>query len=272
MAEKSFAWDPAAYAAHSSAQQSWARELLAKLALRGREQLLDVGCGDGKVTAEIAQAVPGGSVTGIDASKEMIRFAREKFPATRCPNLEFHVMDAREIRFDRKFDAVFSNAALHWVDDHRAFLRGAAAALRPGGRLLVSCGGEGNAQDVFSVLRAEMRMKRWREYFRNLTKPYFFYHPEDYRHWLPRAGFHVRHVGLADKDMVWDGPEGMAAWLRTTWIPYTQRVPETSREEFIESTARRYVAGHPPDKAGRVHVRMVRLEIDAVRQDPGTER
>jgi trans-aconitate 2-methyltransferase len=264
-AAQKIAWDPAAYAANSASQQAWARELIAKLELRGDERILDVGCGDGKVTAELARAVPQGAATGIDSSLDMIRFARTAFRNGTVPNVEFHVMDARQIRFDRAFDLIFSNAALHWVDDHQAFLRGASACLRPGGRLVVSCGGKGNAQHVFIALRAEMRLKRWREFFHRLEKPYFFYSPEDYEKWLPHFGFKTRSVRLADKDMVFPGREGFAGWFRTTWLPYTQRVPESAREEFIAAVADRYVATHPLDEAGRVHVHMVRLEIDAVK-------
>jgi trans-aconitate 2-methyltransferase len=163
------------------------------------------------------------------------------------------------------FDIVFSNAALHWVDDHRAFLRGAASVLRPGGRLIVSCGGKGNAHDVFVALRPEMRLKRWRGFFRRLEKPYFFYSPADYEKWLPRFGFKSRGVRLSSKDAVYAGRDGFAAWLRTTWLPYVQRVPENLREEFIAAVTDRYIARHPLDDARRVHVRMMRLEIDAIR-------
>lgn len=263
---KAVSWDAAAYAANSVLQQSWARELMAKLNLRGNEHILDVGCGDGKVTAEIAHAIPRGAAIGIDASPQMIEFARRTFPRSKFPNLEFHVMDARQIRFARQFDLVFSNAALHWVDNHRAFLRGAAACLRSGGRLVVSCGGKGNAHDVFVALRPEMRLKRWREFFRRMERPYFFHSPEDYKKWLPRFGFQLLGMRLSPKDAIYGSRDGFTAWLRTTWLPYTQRVPENLREEFIGAVTGRYVAKHPPDDAGRVHVRMVRLEIDAVRK------
>ena len=137
-------WNAADYAANSAAQQIWARELIAQLNLSGDEHILDVGCGDGKVTAELARTVPKGSVTGIDASPEMIRFARASFSPGTVSNLEFKMMDARYIRLARRFDVVFSSSVLHWVADHPAFLRGASACLRPGGRLVVSCGGKGN--------------------------------------------------------------------------------------------------------------------------------
>ena len=264
-ATKHVKWNAADYAANSAAQHAWARELMARLALRGDERVLDVGCGDGKVTAEIARVLKDGGITGIDSSRQMIEFARETFPRTKHPNLEFQVMDARHIELEKRFDLVFSSSVLHWVDDHPAFLRCAASVLRPGGRLLVSCGGKGNAQDVFLALRPELRHKRWSRFFRKLERRYFFHAPGDYQKWLPQFGFVPRDIGLAPKDAAYDGPEKFAAWFRTTWLPYTQRVPEDLREEFVAAVTQRYVAKHPPDDAGRVHVRMVRLEIDAVK-------
>ena len=261
-------WNAADYAANSVVQQAWARELIAKLNLRDDEHILDIGCGDGKVTAEIARALPDGFVVGIDASPQMIAFAKKIFSAKKNPNLQFQICDARKIsakKFAVKFDVVFSNAALHWVDDHEKILRGAAAVLQSGGRLVVSCGGKGNAHDVFLALRPEMRLKRWRNFFRQMPTPYFFYAPDDYKKWLPKFGFKIKKLKLAPKDATYEGAEGFATWLRTTWIPYVQRVPENLREEFIAAVTARYLTKHPPDADGKVHVKMIRLEIDATK-------
>jgi trans-aconitate methyltransferase len=261
-------WNPADYAANSAVQHGWAREAMVKLNLRGDERILDVGCGDGKITAELARAVPRGFVLGTDASAEMIAFAHKLFPASKIPNLKFTIADARAIAPEKTlgaFDLVFSNAALHWVDDHEKFLRGAAAVLKSGGRLVVSCGGKGNAHDVFLALRPEMRSKRWREFFRQMPLPYFFYAPSDYEKWLPKFGFQVQALKLVPKDATYAGAAGFATWLRTTWLPFVQRVPENLREEFIAAVTQRYLAKHPPDKDGKVRVRMVRLEFDAVK-------
>jgi len=258
-------WNAADYAANSAVQLHWAREIIARLHLRGDEHILDIGCGDGKITAELARAVPQGLVVGTDASAEMIRFARKTFPAAQFPHLKFQIADARKILFTARFDLVFSNAALHWVDDHEAILHGAAAVLKPGGRLAVSCGGKGNAHDVFLALRPEMRRKRWCLFFRKMPLPYFFYAPGDYEKWLPTAGFKIQHLQLSPKDAHYAGAEGFATWLRTTWLPFIQRVPENLREEFIAAVTQRYLATHPPDAAGEIRVRMVRLEIEAVK-------
>ncbi|HTI99617.1 MAG TPA: methyltransferase domain-containing protein [Dongiaceae bacterium] len=264
-AKPTVTWNPGDYAAHSASQQAWARELIGRLQLRGDEHILDVGCGDGKVTAELARAVPRGQVTGIDASGAMIDYARRNFPPTTCPNVRFAEMDARKIRFTEPFDLLFSNAALHWVDDHPAFLQGAAKVLRPGGRLLVSCGGKGNAQDVFLALRTVIRRQGWRHYFRKIPTPYFFHRPEEYEQWLPQHGLKAVAVRLLPKLALHPGREGFAGWFRTTWLPYTQRVPEARREEFIAAVVERYLTVQPPDATGQVGVRMVRLEIEAVK-------
>jgi len=258
-------WNPSDYAANSASQLVWAHELMARLQLRGDERILDVGCGDGKVTAELLRAVPHGSVVGIDSSPEMIRYAAGKFSGPPFANLQFKVMDARQIHFRQRFDLVVSNAALHWVDDHPAFLRGAATGLHNGGRLVVSCGGQGNASEVFLALCGVLRLKQWRDYFRKLEAPYFFHRPEDYERWLPRHGLCAISIKLSPKNANHENRSAFASWFRTTWMPYTQRVPEAAREEFIAAVVARYLMKNPADAHGHVHVRMVRLEIDAVK-------
>ena len=143
-------WNPTDYHQHSAQQQKWATELLPKLALKGSERVLDIGCGDGKITVEIARAVPNGLVVGLDSSTEMLDFALKAFPDT--PNLRFEQGDARSLTFDSEFDWVVSFATLHWVIDHRPVLAGIHRSLRPGGRVLMQFGGKGNAAEVVRVV------------------------------------------------------------------------------------------------------------------------
>ena len=99
MTNQAYRWDSRDYAEHSAAQFEWAKELLGKLKLQGDEPVLDIGCGDGKVSAALAALVPQGSVIGIDNSEEMIALANQNFPAATYPNLFFRVMDARHLTF-----------------------------------------------------------------------------------------------------------------------------------------------------------------------------
>lgn len=256
-------WNPQDYAKNSAGQLKWAQELRSHIRLQGDETILDVGCGDGKITADFAHHVPHGSVTGIDSSPEMIAYATQTYATADYPNLTFACMDARRIPFTNTFDLIFSNSVLQWVDDHLAVLKGASAALRPGGRLVISCGGQGNAGQILEAVFEVARRDRWRQYFTPLVNPYYFLSPADYRPWLAETGLQVDRLELVPKDMIHAGKTGLAGWLRTTWMPFTERVPVAERELFIAEVVDAYGAHVPLDSAGLVHVSMVRLEVEA---------
>ncbi len=136
MTTMAYPWDAGDYAQHSAVQARWASELLVKLEWPLSHDVLDLGCGDGKVSALLAGRVRQGSVTGIDASPEMVALACRYHAEKDTANLRFVQMDARELSFDRQFDVIFSNAVLHWIEEHPQVLAGCQGALRPGGRLL----------------------------------------------------------------------------------------------------------------------------------------
>ena len=144
-----YQWDSRDYELHSPGQQRWARELIARLSLGGAEELLDIGCGDGKVTAEIASLLTAGRVVGIDNSESMIELAQKRYPPEDHSNLAFTLMDAVDLRFGPIFDLVFSNAALHWVKDHRPVVESIHACLKPGGRMLLQMGGAGQCPNHY---------------------------------------------------------------------------------------------------------------------------
>lgn len=256
-------WDARDYARNSSAQAGWARELISKLKLGGQENVLDIGSGDGKISAELASLVPSGSVLGIDSSPEMVALASQSFPSSQYPNLRFKEMDAAHIELSNGIDVAFSNATLHWVADHPAVLRGVRACLRVGGRLIFQMGGRGNASDVVRIAEERARSARWSRWFVGFVSPYHFLGPEEYEAWLPRHGFLARRVELIPKDMQHDDALRLRGWLRTTWFPYANRVPEGEREEFWDEILAAYLAAFPLDSSGRTHVAMVRLEVEA---------
>jgi len=258
-------WNPEEYAKYSAAQFAWGRELIARLKLRGDESVLDLGSGDGKVTAEIAAALPRGRVVGLDASLEMVEFARARYDDKRFPNLEFVCTDARRIELKRRFDIVFSNAALHWIEDHPAVLKGANGVVRRGGKLIISCGGRGNAREILEAVEAVTAKECWRKYFEGFAFPYHFYGPDEYSRWLPEAGWSSLRVELVPREMSHPGREGLAAWIRTTWLPFTERVPESEREEMIQDVVKGYLDRFPVDAAGNAYVKMVRLEVEALK-------
>jgi trans-aconitate methyltransferase len=256
-------WDAQDYHQHSSQQQKWAAELLSRLAFVGDERVLDIGCGDGKVTALIARDVPRGCVVGIDQSPEMIGFAQRHFPGSDFPNLRFEQAQAQELSFDAQFDWVVSFACLHWVIDHRPVLAAIHRSLRPGGRIMLQFGGRGNAAEIARSVAAVTQRPEWSGYFQAMDYPWRFYSAEEYRPWLVQAQLLPKRVELVPKDMVHQGPGTLAGWLRTAWIPYVQRVPEALQQRFLDVMVASYMEDHPADTQGMIHVKMVRLEVEA---------
>ena len=263
MSNKSYQWDADEYLRHSGQQAVWAYGLLEQFHLSGDEVVLDIGCGDGKVTAAIAEKLTSGRVVGIDSSPDMIRLARERFENSSCPNVTFMNIDVRDMAFEDQFDAAFSNAALHWVKNHRQFLPLVQKALKPGGRTLFQMGGKNNAWEIIAVLGEIMAEPRWNSFFTGFEFPYGFHGPDEYRVWLQEAGLIPRRVELVHKDNQQQGAEGLAGWIRSTWLPYLEPVQPDLREDFITEIVDRYVRKHGVDEDGIVHVEMIRLEVEA---------
>jgi len=262
---KPYEWNAQDYEQYSDGQLKWALELMGKIDWAGDESVIDLGCGEGKVTLRLAERVPRGRVLGIDSAGSMIERARQKFPKDRHPTLRFRCMDFRDLDFREEFDLAFSNAALHWVKDQRRVLLRVARALRPGGRIVFQMGGAGNASQLLAVLDELITRDPWRPWFADFDFPYGFYHPRDYDAWMTEAGLQPLRNELIPKDMVHNGAGGLTGWIRTTWLPYIDRLPRSEREPFVLALCDAYLQRHPPDGAGCVHVPMVRLEVEAIR-------
>lgn len=258
-----YKWNAGEYSKYSSAQKKWAQESVERVNLKSHEHVLDVGCGDGKITVEIAGLVPEGSAVGIDNSEEMIELAKNKFPKSNHPNLSFQVLDARFINFKNEFDVILSNAALHWVNEHVRILKGMHGSLKPGGRILLQMGGKGNVPEAFSIVNKVISYPVWSAYFENFKFPYYFYSVEEYKAFLSQTEFKRTKVEIVEKDMQHKGNEGVTGWIKTTWLPYLEKVPGAKKEEFIELLFAEYAKKFPPDSNGFYHATAKRLIVTA---------
>jgi trans-aconitate 2-methyltransferase len=144
-------------------------------------------------------------------------------------------------------------------------LKGAARSLRPGGRILFQMGGRGNGAEIFEVARSMTAAPEWHGFFAGFEFPWGFHGQDEYMPWCAAAGLRIRRIELLPRTMRQEGAAGLAGWIRTTWMPYTERLPADRREAFIGEAAARYMSRHPPDAQGIVGVEMVRLEVDAVK-------
>jgi trans-aconitate methyltransferase len=256
-------WNPEAYDRISLEHKRWAEEAISKIRIKGDERVLDIGCGDGKITAYISSIVPHGSVVGIDNSIEMIGFAQNKFPQLNWPNLSFQYGDAIDLQYHEEFDLVVSFACLHWILNQKPVLEGIQRGLKSKGRLLVQFGGRGNVSEVLDIVNKKISEDKWASYFKDFTFRYGFFGPEEYKRWLEQAGFRPKRVELIPKDMIQQGIDGLACWLESTWLPYIEKIPNNLQQDFISEIAKDYLLTHPLDNSGNIHVKIVRIEVEA---------
>jgi len=263
---KNYKWDAREYEKHSQGQQKWARELIEKISLKGTENVLDIGCGDGKVTAEISKLVSKGSIIGIDNSATMIKLASDRHSVAMYPNLSFQEMDAGNLHFNDRFDLIFSNAVLHWVKDQKPVLKGMFKSLKQGGMVLLQMGGKGNAAEIVNVLSELQIEKKWHSYFNEFNFPFYFPGTNEYKKLLLDYGFTLNRIELIPKKMEHAGIEALKGWIRTTWLPYTERVPKEERERFIDIVSKKYVERYSASSKGIINIQMIRLEVEAFKK------
>ena len=258
-----YQWNPDEYKNNSSNQKLWGSELLSKLHLLGNEKVLDIGCGDGELTFQIAAKVPHGSVIGTDNSEDMIRLAKQNYDASNFPNLSFAVKDARELDFNDDFNVVFSNACLHWVIDQKLALNGIYRCLKKGGRILLQMGGHGNGTDFYGAIERVTNRKKWIGFFKGFTFPYGYYTVQEYREFLLAVKFQIQRVEILPRIMTFEDEENFASWIRTTALPFIHRLPESSREDFIHEIVSEYLQNQPPNEEKLIKLKMARLEVEA---------
>lgn len=222
-----FDFDGKKYEKASLHQKEWGDRILAAIDFKGDERVLDLGCGDGVLTSHIAELVPKGEVVGIDGSEGMIAAASEK----RRPNLKFFLQDINDIEFENEFDLVFSNAALHWVKDHRMLLANVSRALRPGGRVRFNFAADGNCSHFYQVTREAMAQERFRHCFEQFKWPWYMPSVEEYEDLVRESGLRETKVwartptGFFQMRKRWCAGSISRAWCHfcRCWINVTWR-------------------------------------------------
>jgi trans-aconitate 2-methyltransferase len=243
-------WDAATYHRVSSPHVEWANVLLDRLDLRGDETVLDAGCGSGRVTLMLAQRLPEGRVVAVDQAPSMVEHAREALAGARATVLQ---ADLTELTLDAPADAVFSSAVFHWIPDHDRLFARLHAALRPGGRLVAQCGGEGNVERFHAAAREVGDEPPYDTHLSGWRGPWHFAGPADTAERLARAGFEAVATWLEPYPVVPDDPE---SYLRSVCLGYhLEQLPEHLREGYVRAVLQRSGA----------ELDYVRLNITALR-------
>jgi trans-aconitate methyltransferase len=237
-------WSPSGYAHHAGFVPALGAGIFEKLAPLAGERVLDLGCGDGSLTERLIER--GALVIGVDASPEMVAAARAR-------GIDAHVMDATRLTFDREFDAVFSNAVLHWIHDQDAVLDGVARALVPGGRFVAEFGGHTNIAGISVALRAVLGHRRI-----PYTRHWYYPTPAAYSALLEKHGFRVELATLFPRPTPL--PTGIAGWLRTFGQGAFSAVPEELRAE-VEQEIIELLRPSLCDEQGNWTADYVRLQV-----------
>jgi trans-aconitate 2-methyltransferase len=239
-------WNAARYHEISSPQQAWGRRVLDRLPLAGHETVLDIGCGTGRLTEEIARRVPAGRVVGVDRSPAMLATAaawlRERAPRTGVVQA-----DGAALPFRSAFDAVFSGATFHWIHDHGALFRSIVTALRPGGRLVAQCGGGPNLATLYGRADRLRREPRFAGFFDDWSEPTYFADVDTTKRRLEAAGFADVEVSLEGAPTTFDGPEPFQEFIADVCDRHdVARLPSSERRAFLRELTVAAAGDSPP--------------------------
>ena len=219
-------WNPTLYTQKHNFVYQYGEGLVELLAPQPSERILDLGCGTGELTNQISEA--GATVLGIDSAEELILAARKQFP-----QLSFHQQDAAQLTEVEQYDAVFSNAVLHWISDQDAVTRGVFRALKPGGRLVVEFGGEGNVQQIREALKKILQQHGYQK----AASINLWYFPSvgQYTTLLEQHGFRVQSAHhYARPTQLADAKTGIKDWLAMFANSYLEAVPSDVRPLILD--------------------------------------
>jgi trans-aconitate methyltransferase len=221
-------WNAELYDEKHSFVWKMAAALLDLLDAKSGERILDLGCGTGHLTEQIAAS--GATVVGVDKSSEMIEQARLKHPA-----ISFEVMDARELALAEPFDAVFSNATLHWISEPEKVIGGVANILKPGGRFVAEFGGKGNVAEVLAATRRawhKLNLPAWQN-------PWYYPSIAEYSVLLEKHGLEVTYATLFERPTALeDGARGMHNWLEMFGGVFLDTLSAEQREAALAAIER----------------------------------
>lgn len=243
-------WDPERYARNARFVSELGMPVVKLLAPRSGERLLDLGCGDGALTLKLVEM--GCAIVGVDGSAAQIEAACKL-------GLDARVMNAERLCFDAEFDAVFSNAALHWMKQADAVIAGVWRALKPGGRFVAECGGYGCVATIKAALVAALDR---RGFDGESASPWYFPTVEDYGARLAAQGFEVKTIALIPRPTPLPGD--ITGWLETFAESFTAILPVAARPAFIEEV-REALRPALCDTAGNWTADYVRLRFAAAK-------
>jgi len=254
-------WSPSYYSDNSSIQLGHAQKLIEAHTFSGRENVLDIGCGDGKISAIISRFVPHGSVLGIDKSAEMIQLAKGRLTSAALSNLRFDTRNAQDIAYTQQFDLIASFSCLHFInsDEQLQVLRHVKQALKPGGKLLLMLYRKCPAQ--WAAIDSVANRPRWKPHFENFTPDFHAYLPDTYQALLEQAGLGGFRAHFTEVEYVTYAKPEMVSRFIKGWLPHVPRLPPDGRDDFVDEVVTQYLKNLGVAMDGPVRTPFVRLVV-----------
>jgi len=249
-------WDSEYYKTHALAQERSGREMIDSHLFSGEERILDLGCGDGKLTYYLASKVPSGEVVGLDISEAMIAQAQQDYADV--ANLSFVKVGAEEFVFDQPFDLIMSFNALHWVKDHAEVLARSKKSLKPGGEILffmVSGRGDPRIRDI-------LLSERWKPYVRGLDERYNRMNELDYEVLLDQLGFKKDLVEIREFAHHYPTQEALADHFMT-WLPYAMNLSSERCRDLATEISENIANGRSTDVVYKVAMLVIKAHLSA---------
>jgi trans-aconitate methyltransferase len=256
-------WKAEEYYHNSSSQKDAAAELIKHVTIRKEAKILDVGCGDGKITAEIAAIASSGSVVGVDISPAMIAFAKETFPQNHFSSLEFFIKDAEQLDFNKEFDSIFSFTTLQWIQNHDAFLKGAHRSLKSHGTLAVTMP-IGLPPTLQQAVNELMISSEWSSYFNEFSTGWNFVNEVQYKKLLASNRFIPIRVAAVPQRDIFPSRVAFEKFI-SQWFPYLRPLPQDLKPVFLQQVINRFLELEAPFPNGEVHFKIRRLEVVAIK-------
>lgn len=242
-------WDSAAYHRLSDPQFGWALKVLKKLdslPLREATQILDAGCGTGRVTAELLRNFPNSRVTAVDASENMVREARITL-AEFGDRVRLEQRDLLDLPYSDRFDVVFSTAVFHWIQDHERLFAVLLRVLKRGGFLVAQCGGGPNLKKVRDRAQQLIESERFKTYFEGWQRVWEYPGPELTAERLRKAGFADVSTSLEAAPVIFSTAEQYCDFLKAVILhPYLERLPAPMQAELANDMVRQAASDDPP--------------------------
>ncbi|MBI5273897.1 MAG: methyltransferase domain-containing protein [Chlamydiales bacterium] len=254
-------WNAEEYYKNSSIQFESSKKILNQVSFTSFEKILDIGCGDGKITTMIAMLASRGEVIGIDRSPDMISYASQKFQNCSNGKVSFLLKDAEEINYISKFDIIFSSYALHWIQNFAIFADKVYQALKSSGKIVftiplgISSALERSTEEI-------TQKPEWRIYLHDFRPPWRFFTALEYDQMISQAGFKKEVFEVIMHKKIFDSRKDFENYV-IQWYPYLQGILEDKRDVFFTEIIDRYLELEPPLTSGEVYFEFQRIDIIA---------